>query len=62
GCTVTVGNAEKGGILCRIPVETALQPKSFTGQLPAGLGEKEALYFSIEGKGGTFDFLSFDLA
>jgi hypothetical protein len=29
--------------------------------MPEGLGEKEALYFSLEGK-GTFDFISFDLA
>jgi hypothetical protein len=29
--------------------------------MPEGLGEKEALYFSLEGK-GSFDFISFDLA
>ena len=43
-------------------METCTTEKSFTGALPQGLGEKEALYFSVEGKGGTFDFLSFDLA
>ena len=34
---------------------------NLTGKLPEGLGEKEALYFSVEGRGGTFDFVSFDL-
>jgi len=49
-------------VICRIPVDTALEPKTFTGKLPKGLGEKEALYFSVEGKGGTFDFTQFELA
>ena len=62
GCAVTVRTQEHGQPICRIPVEKALQEKGFTGELPAGLGEKEALYFSVEGKGGTFDFVSFDLA
>ena len=62
GCTVTVKNKEHGDVICRIPVDTALEPKTFTGKLPKGLGEKEALYFSVEGKGGTFDFISFTLA
>ena len=62
GCAVTVRTQENGEIICRIPVETALEPKVFTGKLPAGLGKKEALYFSVEGKGGTFDFTAFDLA
>ena len=53
---------EHGEPILRIPVDTALQEQAFTGELPAGLGEKEALYFSVEGKGGTFDFVSFDLA
>ena len=61
GCAVTVRTQEHGEPICRIPVETALQEKAFTGQLPGGLSEKEALYFSVEGKGGTFDFVSFDL-
>ena len=62
GCVVTVRTEEHGQPICRIPVSTAKQETGFTGDLPAGLGEKEALYFSIEGKGGTFDFNSFDLA
>ena len=62
GCTVTVRTQENGEPICRIPVETALQEKTFTGTLPEGLDEREALYFSIEGKGGTFDFNSFELA
>ena len=61
GCAVTVRTQEHGEPICRIPVETALQEKAFTGQLPGGLSEKEALYFSVEGNGGTFDFVSFDL-
>ena len=61
GCAVTVRTQEHGEPICKIPVENALQEKSFTGELPEGLGEKEALYFSVEGKGGTFDFVSFDL-
>ena len=61
GCTVTVRKEEKGEVICRIPVETCTTGKAFAGKLPEGLGEKEALYFSVEGKGGTFDFVSFDL-
>ena len=61
GCAVTVRTQEHGEPILRIPVETALNEKSFSGMLPDGLGEKEALYFSVEGKGGTFDFVSFDL-
>ena len=49
-----------GETLCRIPVETCRTYQDFTAQLPGGLGEREALYFSIEGK-GTFDFISFTL-
>ncbi len=62
GCAVTVRTEEHGAPILRIPVETCLQPKTFSAPLPAGLGEKEALYFSVEGKGGSFDFISFDLA
>ena len=62
GCEVTIRNKERGNVICRIPVETALEPKTFVGTLPEGLSEKEALYFSIEGKGGTYDFTAFDLA
>lgn len=62
GCAVTVRAKEQGEPILRIPVDTCTSEKSFSGALPAGLGEKEALYFSVEGKGGTFDFLSFDLA
>jgi hypothetical protein len=62
GCAVTVRTEEHGEPILRIPVETCKELKGFTGQLPAGLGSKEALYFSVEGKGGTFDFVSFDLA
>ena len=61
GCSVLVRTQEKGDVICRIPVETCTTQKGFTGALPAGLGEKEALYFSVEGKGGTFDFVSFEL-
>ena len=61
GCAVLIRNQEHGDVICRIPVETCTKEKAFTGELPAGLGEKEALYFSVEGKGGTFDFVSFDL-
>ena len=60
-CDVVIRNQEKGKILCRIPVRTCKSEEGFTGALPEGLSEKEALYFSIEGK-GTFDFISFDLA
>ena len=62
GCAVTVRTEERGEVICRIPVETCTSQKGFTGKLPGGLGEKEALYFSVEGKGGTFDFVSFSLA
>ena len=60
-CAVTVRTKEKGDVVCRIPVEATREPKAFRGNLPAGLGEKEALYFSVEGK-GSFDFLFFELA
>ena len=62
GCAVLIRREEEGEAICRIPVETCTKEKTFTGKLPEGLGEKEALYFSVEGKGGTFDFLSFELA
>lgn len=62
GCAVTDRREERGDVICRIPVETCTTEKRFTGRLPEGLGEKEALYFSVEGKGGTFDFVSFDLS
>ena len=53
---------EHGGeVICRIPVVTCKDARRFEGALPEGLGEREALYFSVEGK-GTFDFISFDLA
>ena len=58
---MVIRSEEKGDVICRIPVETCTKEKSFTGKLPEGLGEREALYFSVEGKGGTFDFVSFDL-
>jgi hypothetical protein len=58
---VVVRTGEKGDVICRIPVHTCKQARTFTGAMPEGLGEKEALYFSLEGK-GTFDFISFDLA
>ncbi len=61
GCTVTVRTQEKGDVICRIPVETCTEGKAFAGTLPPGLGGREALYFSVEGRGGTFDFVSFDL-
>lgn len=61
GCAVAVRTEERGEVVCRIPVETCAAQKGFTGRLPGGLGEQEALYFSVEGK-GSFDFLSFDLS
>ena len=62
GCNVTVRTKERGEVICRIPVHTCRQPEEFEGILPSGLGSKEALYFSVEGKGGTFDFNSFTLS
>ena len=59
-CDVVIRTKEQGEVVTRIPVHTCKTPESFTGEL-AGFGEKEALFFSIEGK-GTFDFISFDLA
>jgi hypothetical protein len=61
-CDVVIRTKEEGSEICRIPVQTCKTEQEFTGELPGGLGEKEALYFSVDGKGGTFDFLSFDLA
>ena len=61
GCAVVIRTREKGDVICRIPVHTCRKPEDFTGVLPGGLGEKVALYFSVEGKGGTFDFNSFTL-
>ena len=61
GCAVTVRTQEHGDVICRIPVETCTTEKSFSTPLPKGLGEREALYFSVEGKGGTFDFTAFTL-
>jgi hypothetical protein len=60
-CAVTIRTQEKGDVICRIPLDTCKKEQGFLGELPEGLGTKEALYFSVEGKGGTFDFLSFDL-
>ena len=42
-------------------VVTCRNEHGFTGTFDCVFGEKEALYFSIEGK-GTYDFISFDLA
>ena len=61
GCAVVIRTQEKGDVICRIPVHTCKQPADFKGILPEGLGWKEALFFSVEGKGGTFDFNSFTL-
>ncbi len=61
GCTVTVRTKEHGPVVCRIPVETCKQHKLFKGTLEGEFSEKVALYFSVEGKGGTFDFISFVL-
>ena len=60
GCTVTVRTEENGKPIARIPVESTKEEKGFSGKLPDGLGEKEALYFSLEGK-GSFKIVSFDL-
>jgi hypothetical protein len=60
-CDVVIRTKEDGPIICRIPVQTCKNEHGFSGELPGGLSEKEALYFSIEGK-GTYDFISFDLA
>ena len=59
-CNVTIRTKENGEVICRIPVHTCKNEQGFTGRLPEGSGEKEALYFSVEGE-GTFDFISFDL-
>jgi hypothetical protein len=61
-CNVVIRNKEQGEVICRIPVKTCKDGEKFIGKLPEGLGEKEALYFSVEGKGGAFDFISFYLA
>ncbi|MBP3878323.1 MAG: family 43 glycosylhydrolase [Lachnospiraceae bacterium] len=61
GCAVTIRNKENGPVICSIPVRTCKQPAVFKGKFETELGEKEALYFSVEGKGGTFDFTSFEL-
>ena len=58
-CVVVIRNHESGDVICRIPVHTCKTAEDFSGELK-GLGEKEALFFSVEGK-GTFDFISFDL-
>ena len=59
-CNVVIRTKEDGEIICRIPVRTCKNEQGFIGEFPEGLGEKEALYFSVEGR-GTFDFISFDL-
>ena len=60
GCFVTVRNEEHGDALLKIPVHTCKEEEAFSGELPFH-GKKEAIYFSVEGKGGTFDFNSFTL-
>ena len=61
-CAVTVRTQEHGGdILCKIPVQTCTKARDFGADLPEGLGDREALYFSVEGQ-GTFDFIAFELA
>ncbi len=57
---VLVRKEEKGEPICRIPVKSCAQVTGFTAGLPEGLGKREALYFSVEGK-GKFDFISFEL-
>lgn len=58
---VVIRRSEKGEPVCRIPVSPCSETTGFTGKLPSGLGEREALFFTLEGT-GRFDFLSFDLA
>ena len=60
-CLVTVRTKEDGNPVCYIPVVDCRERRGFTGTLKGTFGAKEALYFSVEGK-GTFDFLSFELA
>ena len=56
GCAVVIRLKENGPVVVSIPVHTCKTEETFTVDLPEGLGEKEALYFSVDGKGGTFDF------
>ncbi|MBQ6985856.1 MAG: beta-xylosidase, partial [Oscillibacter sp.] len=60
-CLVTVRTRTDAKPVCYIPVVTCKQERAFVGELKGAFGEREALYFSVEGK-GTFDFLSFELA
>lgn len=57
---VTVRNKEGGSTIARIQVSPVREVHGFTAELSHGLGEKEALFFSCEGK-GSFDFFSFAL-
>ena len=57
---VTVRNKEGGSTIARIQVSPVREVHGFTAELSHGLGEKEALFFSYEGK-GSIDFFSFAL-
>ena len=57
--TVLVRTSEKGETVAEIPVKPCREIHGFSAKL-SGLGEKEALFFSFQGK-GAFDFFSFDL-
>ena len=57
--TVLVRTSEKGETVAEIPVKPCREVHGFSAKI-AGLGEKEALFFSFQGK-GAFDFFSFDL-
>ena len=60
-CVVTVRTKEDGEAVCSIPAATCRQERDFAGELHGAFGDREALYFSVEGR-GTFDFLAFELA
>ena len=60
-CVVTVRTKEDGEPVCSIPAATCRQERDFAGELHGAFGDREALYFSVEGR-GTFDFLAFELA
>ncbi|MBR3068464.1 MAG: family 43 glycosylhydrolase [Lachnospiraceae bacterium] len=59
--TVEIRTKEDGEPIARIPVTPTREKKGFVTQLPAGLSEKEALFFRFNGK-GAFNFYLLDLA
>ena len=59
--TVVIRTKEQGKPVCRIPVTASSQEKDFSAGMTGKPGNREALFFTLEGN-GHFDLISFTLA